>query len=682
MTTDTAVDDWHWVDVEGRKRHASRRDLLALLSGGRIARHTLVWRKGWEQWMRASQVAELAEAYPEGGVAAAFIQPGLDPRVVHPPPVPAGSAPAQTNVVVGTDTGAPAQTPMRRHAPVITPVPPAARRPALQRRPAMQTLIGEDEPAIQTGTLRPPAAVPPPPRAIPSLSRMEAVLPRLEREGAVTTPFPAPRIDIADPYRLQSSTPDANDQTGPQVRGASTTQSAAAPDRVPGSTQGDGTVTPSLPEHTRTAVPHEQEPDSGAPVLLARTDNVSVDSLTTRASTPSSPGPSTAVRADPMARSSLSHSLAPYVVLGAAAGLLGAIAFGLWSHRQHTWATTKPATSVVAMAKPSSPPPEGPCVLAHSAQRLSPAAVVSVPLNVATDPSSGNAVLGFADSVKGAMGIIVDPTSLMVGHVFRESSTAPTLEVTPLSATGRLEFAVTRQDAELALSHPVDTAHRFVVGFRGQDFERVSQDTHETVWRDVGAGKLTNPRIATIPSVGHAVTFRSGGQEGRILFGWLTEAGRPKTTLQPVAVEGLLGTPTVAANDRGVLVAYAARSDASQPWHVELAPADFDTAPARPVLFTMPPGGPGREAMSPVVAGLPGGRWLLQWTEGPPGRRDVRVQTLTVSLEPLGAPVTVSPKNRNAGQGGLWVRATTALATSLAASQNTHELWGATLTCP
>jgi hypothetical protein len=629
MTTQTAVDDWHWVDVEGRQRHASREEILGLLGGGRIARHTLVWRKGWEQWMRASQVPELAEAFPEG-VAAALVQPKLDPRLVAPPPVPAGSVPASANAAAGTNGGVPARALMRHRPAAVTPVPPAAQRPTLQRRPAMQTLIGEDEPGTQTGTLRPPAAVPPPPRAVPSLSRMEVVVPGLEQNGALATPVPGPRIDVVDPPRLYGKTA------------------------------------------------HEQESN---PVPARPDHRASVPSLQACASVPDASGPSTPVAAAASARSGMSRALAPYVVLGVAAGLLGAIAIGLWSQRQRTHAATQRTTSVVAMAQPTAPK-KGPCVLAHSAQRLSPGAVVSVPLNMATDPSSGNAALGFADSAKGAMGVVVDPGSLMVGHVFRELGSTAALEVVPLSASGRLEFSVTREDAELLLSHPVDAAHGFSVGFHGRDFESVSRGARETVWRDVGTGRLTNPRIATVPSVGHAVTFRTGGQGGRILFGWLTEDGRAKSALEPIAVEGLVGTPTLAANERGVLVAFAARSDTSQPWHIELAPADFDAAPTRSVSFALPPGGPGQEAMSPVAAGLSGGRWLLQWTEGPPGRRDVRAQTLSHALEPQGAPVTVSPKDSNAGQGGVWVRGATALAAFLVANRYVHELWGATLTCP
>jgi hypothetical protein len=680
MTTDIAVDDWHWVNVEGKQRHASRQELLTLLGGGRIARHTLVWRRGWTEWMRASQVAELGEAFA-GGVAASFIAPKLDPGVVNPPPVPAQSSSAHANVVPGTVSAAPTRSPMQHRPIAITPVPPAVQRPALQRRPAMQTLVGEDEPATQTGTLRPPAAVPPPPRAVPSLSRMEAVVPGLAREGAVATPLPAPRIDIVDPPRIYADAPAAHDQTRTQARSAPATLVAAVPDPALVTTQGEGIVRPALPETTLASPTYEQQPDSPASVPPASTDSVSVKSLATGAPMPDSSLPSAPVAAGAGTRSGLSRALAPYVVLGVAAGLLGAIAVGLWSHRQQTRADAKPATPVVAMAKPSAPP-EGPCVLAHSAQRLSPSAVLSVPLNVATDPSSSNAALGFADSTKGAMGIVVDPASLMVGHVFREPSGAATLEVIPLSASGRLEFVVTRENAELGLSHPVDAARRFVVGFSGEDFESASQDARQTVWRGVGTGKFTNPRVATVPAMGHAVTFRSGGQEGRILFGWLTDDGRPKSALGAITVEGLVGTPTLAANDRGVLVAFAARSSANQPWHVELAPSGFDGVPARSVPFALPPGGPGAEAMSPVAAGLPGGRWLLQWTEGPPGHRDVRVQTLSPTLEPQGVPVTVSPKDSNAGQGGVWVHATTALAAFLVSSQNVHELWGATLTCP
>lgn len=673
MTTDIPFDDWHWVDVEGKRQRTNRQGLLALLGGGRLPRHALVWRKGWAQWMAACQVAELAEAFGDDMV---FVQPRLDPRCMEPPALPAGSAPLHAPVTVAAGTGSPPRTGMRHGPPVTTPVPPAVRRPALRRRPAMPTLI-EEEGITATGTLRPPAAVPPPPRAVPSLSQMEAVVPGPERQDLVATPAPVPRVDPLAEARVQQ-TPGSSEQPVSHRPSQPRRQLASTEGALPARPQGDE------PKHQAATQPSflcTTVSDAREPASFPKTESVFRGSAISDASPPDSEPQERSAGPDDPVKAGLSRALAPYVGLGILAGLLGVTAVGLWSHRRQAQTSPRPATPVVAMAKPA-PPPEGPCVLARIPQRLSPAVVLNVPLNVATDPTSGNAALGFADSAAGAMGIAVDPVSLMVGHVFRETSGAPTLEVTPLAASGRLDFAVVRQDSELVLSHPVDAAQRFTVGLRGQDMERVSATGSVAVWPGVGTAKLTHPRVASVPAVGHAVTFRSGGQQGQILFGWLTDAGQAKTPLQRIAVDGLVGTPTVAANDRGVLTAFAARSTTSEPWHIELALTDFGVSPSRAVPFALPPGGPGQDAISPVAAGLPGSRWLLQWTEGPAGRRDVRVQTLTHDLDPLGAAVTVSPKGSNAGQGVVWNSGTNALAAFLVSNQTAHELWGAALRCP
>ena len=104
--------------------------------------------------------------------------------------------------------------------------------------------------------------------------------------------------------------------------------------------------------------------------------------------------------------------------------------------------------------------------------------------------------------------------------------------------------------------------------------------------------------------------------------------------------------------------------------------------PGRAVGFRIPPGGPGAEAISPAAVGLSGGRWLVQWTEGSVGNRQVRVQTLAHDLIPVGDPITVSPEGTNAGQGVVWVQGDTALSLFLVKTGSTHELWGAALKCP
>jgi hypothetical protein len=54
--------------------------------------------------------------------------------------------------------------------------------------------------------------------------------------------------------------------------------------------------------------------------------------------------------------------------------------------------------------------------------------------------------------------------------------------------------------------------------------------------------------------------------------------------------------------------------------------------------------------MSPAVAGLGKGRFVLAWTEGPVSKHQVRALAIDASGKPLGEPITISPAAVNAGQ--------------------------------
>jgi hypothetical protein len=215
-------------------------------------------------------------------------------------------------------------------------------------------------------------------------------------------------------------------------------------------------------------------------------------------------------------------------------------------------------------------------------------------------------------------------------------------------------------------------------------------DTLSVIWPGKSPNPtITTPRVATVPGVGHAVVFRHGGQEGKVLAGWLHEDGTSLAGLKAVKTDAALaGTPAIAANDAKVLVAFASKQAAADPWRVELATADFGALPERASVFQPPAGGPGGEIISPSSDGLAGGRFLLQWTEGSAGNRAVRVQVMTGDLVTQGDPITLSSPDQNAGQGVLFVQkppqqkeAVTALAMFLVKRETTHELWGATLKC-
>jgi hypothetical protein len=230
----------------------------------------------------------------------------------------------------------------------------------------------------------------------------------------------------------------------------------------------------------------------------------------------------------------------------------------------------------------------------------------------------------------------------------------------------------------------VDAEKRFSIGVAEEGFSRrVGQDV-TAIWPGKSENPaITTPRVVRVPSKGYAIAFRHGGQEGKVLTGYLTAEGEKASDLKAIETDAtLVGTPSVATNDRSVLIAFAAKKTAEDPFSAVLSAVENGALPERATPFVVPAGGPGGEVISPSAEGLSSGRFLLQWTEGSAGNRAVRVQVISSDLVPVGDPITLSNQDQNAGQGALWVNGDRALALFLVKNESAHELWGAGLKCP
>ncbi|HEX4474791.1 MAG TPA: DUF4339 domain-containing protein [Polyangiaceae bacterium] len=363
------------------------------------------------------------------------------------------------------------------------------------------------------------------------------------------------------------------------------------------------------------------------------------------------------------------------------------------------WPMAAAATLAVARrAAPAPPPsvirpvagvlilPTPQCTLEKTAVRLADSAFFAVPIVLADAPGNDDDVaVGFAAKSDRAVGLRIDLASLAATQVFDETVASTTLlGIVPLGRTGTLTFAIDHADAPVASERTVDAAKPFAVGAGTDGFSRaIGQDT-ELIWPSKAQHpEITTPRVATVPGVGSVVVFRHGGQQGKILIGWLNEDGTRRTELVPSdTTASLVGTPAVAANAKAALVAYAARASAAEPWHVELLTMPVGDLPGHASTFSLPPGGPGGEAIAPAAAGVSGGRFVVQWTEGASGNRTVRAEELSADLVPQGDAITLSGPDQDAGQGALWVRGGRALSLFFVKKDPSPELWGALLRCP
>jgi hypothetical protein len=634
--------EWRWIDVGGEQHVVRFDELSEALAGGSLPPYVLVWRTGWPEWLPAANVPELSFAIGVDNSG----PPSLvrtNPALTAPPAPPfarysaLGPNPPKTLYEARPDSwpsSVPPPPPRARALPrpkaVGVPPPPAFLSGPIPIRDVMPTLH-EEEPA-RSPTLRPAGALPPPPRIIPP-----------------------PKAPVFEPLEVKPAGEATKDDSGDF---------------------------PVLPEAPRPPIAHAVPPLPEV-ARLPPSSPVTTEVVEIRPAVAARPPPSPAGRPGTgggLSRETIARFTSAGLLLPG--GLLLALAL-LRPGRHRSEETAKAAVTASAAPAPPPVPPAG-CIIEKPAQRLAPVAFAGVPPVVAVAPDGRHVAIGVATSKDHALGLLLDPAALTAEVGFDQTSAeGAVLGVVPLVHAKTLAFAVDRADAKLAFSRTVDAATPFSIGVGPEGFSRLTGDTLSVIWPGKSPNPtITTPRVATVQGTGHAVVFRHGGQEGKVLAGWLHEDGTALANLKAVGTDATLaGTPTVSANDGAVLVAFASKLSASEPWRVELATAAHGALPERASVFQVPAGGPGGEAISPSSEGLTKDRFLLQWTEGSAGNRAVRVQILTGDLVPQGEPITLSSPEQNAGQGALFVQGTRAVAMFLVKQETTHELWGATLTC-
>ncbi len=347
-----------------------------------------------------------------------------------------------------------------------------------------------------------------------------------------------------------------------------------------------------------------------------------------------------------------------------AAGLAGALAALLWPR---TDAPSPDASASVTRAEQLPPRAVAACLTRGVHRKLADAVELSVPViasNGSKQPNGAAAqrvALGFATTATDAVGLTVDPLTLDAAQAFAEGGAAKVSSVAVLSgaAGGKPSFSASRIENEFLNGSAFSLGSgpaRVVTTKRGVELGRGS--SLSVLWPELSGTETTPPRAESLGDGGAALVLRQGGRSGNIVVGLLDRDGKPSGALTKIAADAFeFGTPTVAASDREILVSFATRKTQTATWRVELARAPLGQRPAASRPF-VPADLPEQSNMiSPSAAALPGGGWLLQWTEGAEGKYRVRLQTLDASLAPVGAPITVGPDGANAGQGATWAGA-------------------------
>ncbi len=311
-----------------------------------------------------------------------------------------------------------------------------------------------------------------------------------------------------------------------------------------------------------------------------------------------------------------------------------------------------PVDHAAGPAQPKAPLSRTACGMAGAPHVIAPKAVVAS--GVEAIAANGKLALGFAVGPKDGLAVEVDPLALSVASSAKAHAHEPIRRVVPFLGADRLGAVADVDHKGERLHNPHTVAPgdaSFLVGTSDGQLAWAAHASDEPVplWPLLGDGPVEALRGMPLGDKGFALVFR---QDGALWVGALTSSKSPNGLLTKVASLGeTVGSPTIATDDDTALVAWADRHEATDPWGVRWFTWKPGTPPEPPQAFVIPPGGLGEQAMSPALAPMSGGRFLLVWTEGPVSSHQVRALTLSSEGAALGSPLTVSTEGVNAGQG-------------------------------
>jgi len=318
-----------------------------------------------------------------------------------------------------------------------------------------------------------------------------------------------------------------------------------------------------------------------------------------------------------------------------------------------------PATSSSARTEAPAPvldPRLKPCVIAGSSHAVAPRAIVGAGVEVR--PFGEDVAIGFAPDDHEAVGMRLDARSLAASAASKVQSKDPIRRVLPVAIAGGLGLTV---DADRKGDHltgrrslPVDPPLQIGVFGANLVWSYAGGPVAGTLWPLEGEGDVEALRGATEGAPGDTITAIAFRRGNTVWLGTATgyKALAPKGSLGRVRGLGpTIGSPAVALNDGVAIAAWADRTSPDNPWSLRWVRFKAGEAPGTPRAFVPPPGGQGGQAMSPGLAAVPGGRFLLVWTEGPMSFHHVRALTLSSDGDPVGRPLAISADGANAGQG-------------------------------
>jgi len=297
--------------------------------------------------------------------------------------------------------------------------------------------------------------------------------------------------------------------------------------------------------------------------------------------------------------------------------------------------------------------PTGPCALAGAPKSV--AAHVLVPSGVEVARAAQGIALGFATGPKEGVVMVVDPKTLGVVSQTKVKAADTIKRVMPITGEKGVNAAADIDRKSDSLVGRRTAAGGSPIDFGVADGQLAgaphNSDKSTGLWPMPGDGPVEALRAVPLDTAerGYAITFR---RNGAIWLGAINSSATVKGNLTSTPGLGAqVGSPAIASSGDMVLVAWADRAGASDPWGLRWQRWRQGEPPEATKSVEAPSGGLGSQYMSPGIAGLGGGRFLLVWTEGPVSSHQVRAQTIDSRGRTEGAALTISTEDANAGQG-------------------------------
>lgn len=649
-------DLWRWADPNGQQRRVRLDELRAALAEGHIAPNTPVWRAGWQSWQAAHEVPELSSASLGGATGV----------VLNIPPPPLAMVAVQQEYEAASGS---MKSDVEEEPPPPPPyVPAQTKSPSIHPSPGpLKTQLGGSAYVPVTssgGTARSPGSPGSSQGAVP-----DGAAPKLAPSLPTTIGIPPPPEVLAAAAARSRSAPPPPPPAKPRAPGAEMIE------ELSGSMLLDAPSTSDLSAAGSDGLPAPTDPlvqdGSGQPA----DDDIVDAGLPRRPNLTLLLDDIAAIRQGRPPKNKLLIGVVGVLALSVLIMLVAGIA-SLFSGPSSSSDTKKTAasasaTSASAMATaaaasapaaiPPPPPPQetkssgvlGDCTLSGDARSLAPRAVIASAIEARA--LDGRLALGFAASARDAVAMSLDPSSLApTATVHAKPAGGDARRVTPMLSGSKLIAMpdVDRKNDRLASRRIVAASTLIDIGV--SDGEIVwaphGKDSSAKLFSVDGEGPIEALRATPLTDrKGIALAFRRGNSihVGVAKGENVLEAEGP---LSRISGSGQVGSPAIAASGDNIIVAWADRAGTGADWSIRWATIKIGSEATEGTPFTLPAGGLGEHAMSPSLASLGGGRFLLAWTEGPVSNHQVRAITMGADGSPSGPALSISASGVNAGQ--------------------------------